>query len=375
MTFPEPYGIATKTQINIVGLIGTAVTISSPIAGVNRTVRVNPATGLSIDLPPTLIQRVEGKGNKYVRVESDFDISVAALTFVPDHTADGYLAIPSSLLGTLYFFYGSGIALLSLLALNDDTHVTVTFNAKKYATYANGTKVKSLSLLLSSFELYQVRCPSWCAGYINSSSSLSVRFGTIGYNGSTTPYDTSYIEEAVQVNDSSLIFIVPVFNSSSNIVLCVFTSGMKIDTDHEYDNDNYSLWLSNISSTKYIKTNQTCSCTYDGHGFSTIIPPVQSYTNFYRFLTPSLPNFSHHAAIMVLSSEKSGIKLDNSSPNAREETVSVHSQLYSVLYLDVSSGQHDITHENPSLNFGVILYGFKVDGNGSYAYPGGWKFD
>ena len=178
------------------------------------------------------------------------------------------------------------------------------------------------------------------------------------------------------LNEKAII-ILSLNQSECRKLLRSASSSLQIQTDHtdNYRSGSYT-FIQKFRSAKYITTNQKASCTYDGHGFSTIIPHTLSYTNYYRFLTPSLPNFTRHVAIMVLSPEKGGIRLDNSSPkSAREETVSVDSQFYSVLYLNVTSGQHDIAHIKPSINFGVILYGFKVGGNGSYAYPGGWKFD
>ena len=352
------------------------VTITSPIAGVNRTVRINPTAGLSIDLPPTLTQNHE-KGNTYVRVEADADISVTALTFAQGHTADGYLAIPSSRLGTFYLFTNEQNGILSFCALNDDTRLLLSVTAGNGFQYVNGTYAKSLSITLSSFNEYKIKSDVWFMGFVNSSSPVSLRYGS--YLGSSTysQFRSSYVEQAVQVNGSPLTFIVPMFSTFSHqIVICLSSSTMQIQTDHtdNYRSGSYT-FIQKFRSAKYITTNQKASCTYDGHGFSTIIPPTQSYTNFYRFLTPSLPNFTHHAAIMILSSEKGDIRLDNLSPNAREETVSVDSQLYSVLYLNVTSGQHDITHVKPSINFGAILYGFKVGGVGTYAYPAGMKIN
>ena len=351
----------------------TAVSITSPIAGVSRTVHVDPSAGLSIDLPSTLIQK-DGRGNNYVRVQSTFDISVAALTFVPGRTADGYLAIPGNSFGDLYLFYDYKNSVLSLTTLYDETHVTVVSSVD--LIYGNGTGVRSLSLTLSSLNSYQIKCYGLCRGYVNASSPVSVIYGSFEFSGSESPYRTSFLEQAVQITDRPLTFIVPMLsNISPQAVMCVSTNNTHIQSDHRDGSffGSYT-YIARFKSAKYITTNQSASCTYRGHGFTTIIPPTRSYTNFYRFLTPSLPNFTHHAAIMILSSEKGGIRLDNSSPNAREETVSVNSQSYSVLYVNVTSaGQHDITHMKPSINFGVIMYGFKVNGNGSYAYPAGMK--
>ena len=378
MTFPEPYGNATKTQINIVALIGTAVTISSPIAGVNRTVRINPATGLSIDLPPTLIQR-DGKGNNYVRVESDFDISVAALTFVPGHTADGYLATPSSRLGTLSFFSTSRVGILSILSLNADTHVTINHsdsNGFLHPEKRHNRWVKVISVTLSSFEVYQVRCARYCRGYVNASSPIYVRYGsTIGQRTNLLPH-SSVVDEAMLIHDILFTVILPRFaDEGKQEWTCVYYS------DVQKDNNKNSLSVSHngllysvgLHYVDYPIVNNSGSCSLNGRGFTTFLPPIQSYTNFYRFITPSLPNFTHHAAIMIMSSEKDGIRLDYLEPIAREEIDPAAPKLYSILHLNVTYGQHDIMHIKPSVNFGVIIYGYRVGGTETYVYPAGMK--
>ena len=376
LSFSVVSGNASKTQINIVSLVQTDVTILSPISGVNRTVHVNSSSGLSIDLPSTLIKRKQS-GNNYIKLESSSSISVTALTLVQGYTADGYLSIPSSRLGMLYYFVNNRESVLSFMALNDNTHITVTVTAGLYLISPNGTNVKSLSIKLSSLDGYQIKCSDWCCGYVNSSSPISFRYGSYNsYSDTDFLYTTSNTEEAVQVNTSPLAFIVPVFSTSQQGVLCVSSSNMTIQTDNTdaYRQGAYT-FIAKFTSAKYVMTNQSASCTYYGHGFSVIIPPISSYINSYRFLTPSLPNFTHHAAIMVLTANKRGIRLDSSSPTARQETVSIESQSYSVLYINLTYGQHDITHVKPSINFGVVLYGFMVDGNGSYAYPAGMRLN
>ena len=163
--------------------------------------------------------------------------------------------------------------------------------------------------------------------------------------------------------------------SSEQIVVCFGDSNINITSDHTTTLYGSYALINKFRTSKYITTNQSALCIYESHGFSTIIPPVTSYTNFYRFLTPSVTTFTHHAAIMVLSSNKDGIRVDQTLPTiARQETVVVQSTSYSVRYLNLTSGQHDITHVDPAVSFGVILYGFGVSGTGSFAYPGGFRF-
>ena len=180
---------------------------------------------------------------------------------------------------------------------------------------------------------------------------------------------TSYFQEAIQVREYPLTFVVPKLNflktRSYQIVFCASTS-------HMQQRNRY------FGSAVYILSNQSISCTYEGDGFSVIIPPVTSYTNYYRFLTPSRPliwhTFTHHAAVMILCSDRDGIKVDYLSPViTKQETVQVKSLSYCVLYLNITSGHHEITHIRPSVNFGVIIYGFVVGRDGSYAFSGGMK--
>ena len=383
LAFPEGYKNATKIQMNIVALTSANVSITSPIPGVNRTVIVETATGTSVDLPTTLVQ-TSGIEDKYVRVQSDSDISVTTVQFTQQHSSDGYLAIPSNRMGTMYTFSNNNRGILSIVGLSYHTHITITVTSSGYLLSEHGS-VKSLSMTLSKFKTYQVKCStgtfsSNCMGYISTTSPCLLLYGSY-IESYYSPFYTSYLEEGVQPFNAPLAFIVPrLSTSSSQIVYCLSRTSMKIETDNDYGNTYYSgssyTYIRWFTTSKYIKTNQSASCTYVGHGFSTIIPPVKSYTNYYKFLTPSVTTFLHYAAIMILSPDQDGVRVDCCQPIiVKEESVTVDNISYSVLYVSFPSGQHEITHVNSSVSFGVILYGFGVSGTGSYAYPGGFKFN
>ena len=176
----------------------------------------------------------------------------------------------------------------------------------------------------------------------------------------------------MQPYNAPLTFIVPNLGTSSeHIVFCLSTTSMTIKTDNNHRSLSGSYtYIRSFTTSKYIKTNQSASCTYVGHGFSTIVPPVKSYTNYYKFLTPSVTSFLHYAAIMILSRDQDGVRIDCCQPSiVKEDSVTVDSTSYSVLFVSFPSGQHEISHVNSSVSFGVILYGLGVSGTGSYAYP------
>ena len=377
LVFPEGFGNITKIQINIVALTRTTVKLTSPVPGVNNTVAVDPSMGAAVNLQNTLVQTSLMKEHKYVHVESDHDISVAVVEYIPGHSSDGYLAIPTNKLGSRYFFTNTNNGRISILALNDNTYVNVT-QPYGYKFISDRGNVSSLSLLLSKLESYQVKCRVPCTGYLHASSAVSLWYGSCrdGYNNFY--YTTSSVEEGTLAYQGPSMYIVQVLYISryaTNIVECLSDRYMQIKTSHNTSAlYGPSTYISAFKSAQYITTNQSATCTYSGHGFSVSIPPVKAYTNYYRFLTPSVMNFTHRAAIMIRSHDKDGVRLDNSHPNfLRQETVKVESMSYTVMYLNVTSGQHDITHITPSVDFGVILYGFGVSGTGSYAYPGGFK--
>ena len=355
-----------NVQLNIVALVDTNVTISSLTLGVNRTIQIDATTGSAVDLPASLVQQADGKqekGEKIVRVKADSYISISALNFVPNVSSDGYLAIPSSKLGKVYTFYCEYACIGSLVALHNNTNVTLTLSE-----YRN----KSSFISLSQYQSYTFTYVHG-SGIIKANHPIALRYGSVGACCISSNHYASLIEEAVEAYNSPLTFIVPSFaNSTAQYVMCVSATYMENKTDVSI-NRQYTPYIF-LKAAKYITTNQSASCTYYGNDFSTIIPPVKSYTNFYRFRTPSVTTFTHHAAIMVLTTRKYGIRVDNSPTKVpREETVRVDSTSYSVLYLNITAGQHDITHTKPSVNFGVILYGFAVGERGSYGYPGGMK--
>ena len=367
LTFSNTRYTVKNIQLNIVAIVDTAVTISSSTPGVNRTIQIDATTGTAVDLPAALVQQSTGKqenGEKIVQVKADSYISISALTFVPNVGSDGYLAIPSSKLGTSYTFYGENTGIASLVALHDDTNVTITMS--------DYTNKSSTFITLSQYQSYAFTCGN-CWGNVKATRPIALRYGSVWACCVASYHRASLIEEAFEVSNIPLTFIIPGFsNSTIQAVRFVSATDMEIRTDLSRLSGIYRYFY--LKAAKYFNTNQSASCTYSGNDFSTIIPPVTSYTNFYRFLTPSVTNFTHHAAIMVLTPNKDGIRVDNSPPNvAREETVLVDSLSYSVLYLNITDGQHDITHTQPSVNFGVILYGFAVGERGSYGYPGGMK--
>ena len=320
---------------------------------------------MAIQIPTTVVQ-TRGKAFKYVHVKAASAVSVTTITYVPGYTADGYLAIPNSRLGTFYNFYNDHGGISSLVALFDNTNITIA------VVQNNGTSF--ISITLDKYQSFVSTC-NFCFGYVNASHPIALRYGSYQACCAFTPYQTSYIEEAVDVHESPLTFIVPMFSTShSHRVYCV--SVRDVQTNYANNTNRPFRQVSFFRSAFYISSNHSASCTYTGNGFSTIIPPVTSYAKFYRFLTPSVTTFTHHAAVMILTSAKDGVRLDNSQPTiSKQDTVTVNSTSYSILYLNITSGQHDITHISPSVSFGVILYGFAVNVKGSYAYPAGFKLN
>ena len=375
MTFPEGYGNITKLQINIVSLDSATVQLSSPLSGVNQSISVEPSTGKAVNVPTSLVQASLIKENKYVMVTSDNDISVTVVEYIPGHSSDGYLAIPTYMANDRYICISNEWSIMSLVAIHDDTNVLIRRLKGGYLKSTNGI-VNSISLTLSRLQTYQVKCHSYCQVKINGSSPFLFLYGSYIASGYSS-YTTSYLEQIIPPSNlSSFTFIVPMLSlSSEQIVFCFGDSNINITSGHITTLYGSFAVINKFQTSKYITTNQSAICVYEGHGFSTIIPPVTLYTNYFRFLTPSVTTFTHHAAVMVLTSNKDGIRVDQTLPTiAKQETVVVQSTSYSVLYLNITSGQHDITHVDPSVSFGVILYGFGVSGTGSYAYPGGFKF-
>ena len=357
-------------------LDSATVQLTSPIAGVNQSFIVHPAVGKAVNVPTSLVQTALVKENKYVLVESDNDISVTVVEYIPNHSSDGYLAIPTNNLGDAYASMNNNEGILSIVTRNNETNISINVT-DGYDLITNVGNVKSMSIAVSKLQTYEVKCSAYCTLNVKGSAPFSFTYGS--YRGSTSysPYWTSFIEQITPLpKANALTFIVPKLSLSSNqVIFCTGGSNMIIKSDHTGQLSGPYTYINSFQSSKYIATNQSAICIYEGHGFSTIIPPVTSYTNFYRFLTPSVTTFTHHAAVMVLTSNKDGIRVDQTLPTiAKQETVVVNSTWYSVLYLNITSGQHDITHVNSSVSFGAILYGFGVSGTGSYAYPGGFKF-
>ena len=194
LTFPEGYGTITKLQINIVSLDNAIVQLTSPIAGVNQSFIVDPAVGKVVNVPTSFVQTALVKENKYVMVTSDNGISVRVVEYIPGHSSDGYLAIPTNTLGDSYVSMSDDNSIISIVTGNDNRNISISVTDGT-SLVTNGSNAKSMSLTLLKFQTYEVKCSGYCTLNVKGSAPFSFWYGS--YRGSTSysPYWTSFIEQ------------------------------------------------------------------------------------------------------------------------------------------------------------------------------------
>ncbi|KAK3099396.1 hypothetical protein FSP39_003769 [Pinctada imbricata] len=381
LTFPPVVGDIEKIQLLVVAVQQAVVQITSEMIGLDDSVVVSDRTGLRMDLPNSLIQGSSFLGSNVVTVTSSSPISLFVVLFSNSGAGDGYIAVPVNRLKTRYFFSNNLRGFISIAA-EYDTSLSVEVLGGIHSSFLyNSTDVgKTLpfNITLRKGEMLQLISIYHVLGEVSASMPFSALTGS--YSDASTSmhgYRSSYVESLIDLEDR--IFIVPNFsNATQNRVTCISNTSVNAISSGivKYTNGPY-IFIDEFKSATFIKTNTISFCQYFGHGFSISIPGISSYGSYFRYITPTATSYDHHAAVIIESQYESGIYFkehdsNNSIRVSRTEQTSVEDKDYDVLYYNLGSGQYEISHQDETVRFMVLAYGFGVNVNASYGFPVGF---
>ena len=349
----------------------TTVTITSPYRGVSRTLSVK-SPGTKVTLPAGVALTTTGVHQKAILIESKMNISVYVFH------EDGYLALPSRYLGSSYY-------------------VTATDNSKTIFAIApveGGAKVE----YVQSGTTKMVYIPELSVYYMKSSSSLrsvtvtsNVSIAIVAghyrsfYSNKQTQIEyliphslwgTKYISPPIEGASTKYDFLYPKIGASTGYTVKLNSLVRRFTASGHYKYVDSATYSSNfIESTDnlgFIEWHYTGAFF---NSFMIIIPALSQYSNNYRFATPSYKG-QHFVALMTPALSSGGLRFDGSpiATTRSNYTVSTLSaERYFVLTVNISSGWHVIHHVDPTVRFGLIMYG----GNTitSYGLPLGLRLD
>ncbi|XP_045202613.1 IgGFc-binding protein-like [Mercenaria mercenaria] len=123
------------------------------------------------------------------------------------------------------------------------------------------------------------------------------------------------------------------------------------------------LEFSTGSEPVVVRSNTTISVVsygVEGGPFMTVVPGIKNFMNYYYFVVPSTySSYNNSLAVVIQSSQTSGLILDGSTINSITHDFNVPQPFdsYSVLILRISTGYHKLSHQNANVKFGAFLYG------------------
>lgn len=352
-----------------------------------------------VDLPKSLFTK-DGISNDAIHVNST--VPIVLYGFVTDTAVDGYLAIPSSILGDKYIvptFKPSKNeelrkSLLGVVSLEENTHVQIKLRIPvgstkvkyRYQSYGNG---ETLSLTLSKLQTLQISHIYDLSGSIvTSDKPVGVVSGN-KCNAINNFYCNAFIEMVLPVNQLVQKYIIPTIakrNDSVVRVYCHETTELKITTlsreysvdiekenFHEFDNSHLS--AINANETVLVVSFPKDIPKYDAYMMT--IPGIQHYKPHYKFTVPA--GYTSYISVTYLITNVQsqydpfdGFKIDNKKLSLTDVFNMTNNKYnFATFSNEIEDGAHEIRHEL-DLKFGLWIYGEK--NNEGYGFPGGMAY-
>lgn len=320
------------------------------------------------------------------------------------YSDDGYLALPTDVLGTEYYtmsyspsYYYCVFAVIGVqdqthvaIQLPNTPHVNVTYKGHMY------TKNQWINVTLdrfSTFELHAV--PDLSGAHIVSDKPVGVLSGnrkavvgntggsrdhlvemllpvsSWGKNYATVPIPERAVGDIFQFlasEDNTHVNVSGVINGKA------FHDHFTISKAGTYAKKEYdSALYSHITSDKPISVFQFSKTQKGGTDLADpamlIVPPIEQYAADYTFTTPeySKGEYTNYFMFVVDAAQKNGLRLDNHPLPHNQHYVTIPGSNLVAGFLKVSVGTHSVTHTNPTTVIGGILFG-KANLE-SYAFP------
>jgi hypothetical protein len=388
VAFENNYGGGSSLFLFISGNTATTGTVTDPAIAFSQTFSVTPGVATTVQLPSNAEVNpsdttVTGGG---VHITAGAPVSAYGLN-TEQYTTDGFMGLPTSILGTSYRvegYEGGGGSQFAVVGTQDGTTVTITPSTSTGA-YTAGVPY---TVTLNQGDVYQLidsNGSDLSGSSITSSAPVAVMAGNscadvpIGYAACNT-----LAEEMTPINTWGTDFLTEPLATRSGDTFRVMASedGTTVDLNGSavatlnagkfYETVLTS--ASSVTSNNPIQVMQYSNGeSYDGavaDPMDITIPPTEQFLNSYTVATepsgadPAITQ--NYLNLVAPTAEVSSISLDGALLPASDFTPIAGSS-YSGAQVAVGFGSHTV---NASLPFGLTVYGF--GGYDAYGYPGGF---
>ncbi|XP_053382874.1 uncharacterized protein LOC123541413 [Mercenaria mercenaria] len=342
------------------------------------------------------------KERKGIHIRSDKPINI----YVVNHEevySDGFLVLPYNDISTGYYVssYAPNTASeFAVASAFDNTHINITLRLQPHSsvtvnrnTYSDG---HTFSLTMDRLDAFQIKhsTADVTGTFISSDRPIAVTSGNqcaqIPKGQDTCDY---LVEQMPPVNAWKTKYIVASFRTKRHFRIRIITSEnanrvsiggfvrATLNRGQFYEFSIEQDYISVVEATHPVLVVQYNERhTIDngiGDPFMVTIPSIDHFVDDYFFKTPTHFD-SHHGSITILTSKVDGLRLDGNILSRLDEkqtnfTAEGQTHSYSVLRFEISKGSHHLTHVEPGVAFGMILYGYKH--TDSYGLPLCWNMN
>ncbi|CAH1244327.1 FCGBP [Branchiostoma lanceolatum] len=333
----------------------TSVVVDVPVVGFTSTVNVRFGEVATVNLPRDGVE-MQGsrKGRNAVSIRADDDITVYGV-FSERDSSDGYLGLPTDVLGTEY-----------LVPCN-----TVTSNRPEegFVHIPSGSRIISDKpvAVLSGNVFTSVGTAAEVRGSGTHIVEMIPPVSTWGKEFALVPLKERQKGDVFRVlaaNDDTQV------NLTGNV-----PRTLQAGEFWEFNLPSYR--YKHLTTSKpallvqYSKSKTADQARADP--FMMLVPAVSQFAANYSFTTVDFAVLrlvgTYHLNVVVSTSEKEGLRLDDNPLDSGIQWSVIPGTQMSAARLDVMCGSHTLVHISSAVTFGVSMYGF-TDWDG-YGYPGG----
>ncbi|XP_056010931.1 IgGFc-binding protein-like [Ostrea edulis] len=319
------------------------------------------------------------------------------------HSDDGYLALPTDVLGSEYYTISYApsyhYCVFAVIATENNTHVAIKLPSHRNVSvsYRHHTYHRNqwINVTMNRYDTFQISSVGDLTGsHVISDYPVGVISGNkktiVGNTGNSRDHLTemllpirawgkNFVTVPIPERNVGDIFrfVASQDNTEVNITGKIngtlFSEHFIIRHAGSHAQKMYSSFLySHVVASKPIALYEF-SVTQNRHENSDpsliTVPPIEQYATDYTFTTPkySLGQYQNYFMFVTDAKHKGGLLLDGHRLPHEQKYVHIPGTHLVGGYISIAEGTHTVSHSNPSTTIGAILFG-KANRE-SYGFP------
>ena len=374
----------------------TALTSSRPLF----TSHIKAGKVMQYKLSTSFRMQGINTGRKGVEVNATEDITVFCLNHeVSYYTSDGYLALPTNALGTVYVvasYKPNRLANFGIISVNNETNIRITLNAIGTITYRgiSYSKGSSFSITLEKLETFHISHSYDLSGtIITANKPVSVISGDTCADVGAGACDhlAAFLLPAKNWGKEFVVATTGRMNKRVGDIFRVFayennTIVRRADRESALSSGEFTeIDLAGGDLASSMNCSKPCQIVQYVKGYRTdigyyadtsviVLPSVKQFLSYYHVVLFTKSAFTrHYITLLIKNCYNNGLIMNGTAMNGLHwETINGTDYTWTVVNV---SGFDSVTifHTSPEKSFGLLVFGEGV--HVSYGYPGGFALN